>query len=404
MNNLLPKILLYSFLVFAVSNSAEGQESNKRIFDDNNSSVVKITALNSLGDPVSQGSGVVVKAGVILTNAHVVKNSHRVDISIAGKSIQSNEIYISEDYDLATILFPYNGTRIASIAEVPPVVGDEILTIGSPLGLENSLSIGIVSGIRNDLIQISAAISPGSSGGGLFNKYGKLIGITTSKMVGGENLNFAIPVNFYSNTNYFSLAEKNKMESLSPKITFLNNFFAFGMSTEGIFKNVDFISSNGLIVDGTLVYYTSMNRVFSVSEENDKWFEIISRKAINCGMKKMAIIDTKMLNFDNDVVGQESEETLKWIPIHEKQESEFLIICMLLKMSEYDFFQQAAKPLHEEIISSVPVLTFRHSELAYFNEEQWGQRMPLASYLASLEPYWEEHILHLQELMQDFKK
>jgi hypothetical protein len=87
-------------------------------------------------------------------------------------------------------------------------VGEEVVAIGSPLSLESTVSNGIVSGIRTvqegggKFLQITAPISPGSSGGPLFNMAGEVVGITTSHLRGGENLNFAIPID---DVKYLSL-------------------------------------------------------------------------------------------------------------------------------------------------------------------------------------------------------
>lgn len=80
-------------------------------------------------------------------------------------------------------------------------VGEEVIAIGNPLSLESTVSNGIVSGIRTvqeeggEFLQVTAPISPGSSGGPLFNMAGEVVGITTLYLKGGENLNFAIPIN-----------------------------------------------------------------------------------------------------------------------------------------------------------------------------------------------------------------
>ena len=80
-------------------------------------------------------------------------------------------------------------------------VGEDVVAIGNPLSLESTVSNGIVSGIRTveeeggKFLQVTAPISPGSSGGPLFNMAGEVVGITTMYLKGGENLNFAIPIN-----------------------------------------------------------------------------------------------------------------------------------------------------------------------------------------------------------------
>ena len=74
-----------------------------------------------------------------------------------------------------------------------PEVGQDIIAIGGPLGLEKTVSQGIVSAIRNNTIQITAPISPGSSGGPVLNMKGEVIELVSSQMIVGQNLNFAIP-------------------------------------------------------------------------------------------------------------------------------------------------------------------------------------------------------------------
>ena len=80
-------------------------------------------------------------------------------------------------------------------------VGEKVVLIASPQGLDLTVNEGVISASRNSgegyqLFQTSAAASPGSSGGGMFNEYGELIGIVSFKLPSGENLNFALPVNY----------------------------------------------------------------------------------------------------------------------------------------------------------------------------------------------------------------
>ena len=90
--------------------------------------------------------------------------------------------------------------KIRSVAELE--IGESVYAVGTPKGLDFSISNGIVSQLRGKdgesapLIQTNAAISPGSSGGGLFDSRGRLVGLTTWKIREGENLNFAIPVDW----------------------------------------------------------------------------------------------------------------------------------------------------------------------------------------------------------------
>ena len=149
--------------------------------------------------PVSVGSGVVVGRDEVVTNYHVLasgessvvvtRNGRRLDVA-------STECDIVGDLCLLTVrdleLNPVETRRSDRLR-----VGEQVFAIGSPSGLSQSLSQGIVSGIREEgerrFIQTTAAISPGSSGGGLFDKKGALIGITTFGIPSGDQLGFALP-------------------------------------------------------------------------------------------------------------------------------------------------------------------------------------------------------------------
>ena len=107
-----------------------------------------------------------------------------------------------KDRDVAVIKAHGNDFRTLTLGDSDRLqVGEEVVAIGNPLSLESTVSNGIVSAIRTvedeggKFVQITAPISPGSSGGPLFNMAGEVVGITTSHIKGGENLNFAIPIN-----------------------------------------------------------------------------------------------------------------------------------------------------------------------------------------------------------------
>lgn len=161
--------------------------------------------------PIGTGSGFFITAdGVAVTNYHVVKNATVALITMTdGSKYRVSEIlYYDEKADYAVIrisntslmgeeatAFPYLETRDSTGLEN----GEVIYTIGSPLGLQNSISNGIISnrdrldGGRH-LLQITAPISQGSSGGALIDEYGNAIGITTGSLESGQNVNLAIPL------------------------------------------------------------------------------------------------------------------------------------------------------------------------------------------------------------------
>ena len=155
------------------------------------------------GTDIAQGSAVAVTKNQLLTNCHVIEGRPLVWIKRADKLTRANVIAGDSPTDRCILsveqesLDPVQGIRRYENL----MVGEEVYTIGSPSGLESTLGQGIISGLRQldsqRLIQTTAPISPGSSGGGLFDQSGNLIGITTFMVREGQSLNFAIATEDY---------------------------------------------------------------------------------------------------------------------------------------------------------------------------------------------------------------
>lgn len=222
--------LLFAVLVLAlvIPNYTQAETlTAKQIFAFASPSVVKIKTKR--GAKSIQGSGVVLSRpgddSYVITNAHVAGGADEVTVIVKGIQITGKIIASSEHRDLAVILIKsvkLEGAKYLSAKDDQAAeVGDRVYAIGSPSGLTNTLSEGLVSGLRQrdgvSLIQTTASISPGSSGGGLFNKYGKLIGITTFKIAKGENLNFAIDVRQVDALISGEASERNKTDTVQEK-------------------------------------------------------------------------------------------------------------------------------------------------------------------------------------------
>mgnify|MGYP006276889577 FL=1 len=160
-----------------------------------------------------QGSGVIFDAGkgLVLTNAHVVDQADRVEITLAdGRQLDGQVVGSDAVTDLAVVrLSGGRGLKAAALGDSEALeVGDWAIALGSPYGLERTVTLGIISSLhrdintlgfadkRLDLIQTDAAINPGNSGGPLINAAGEVIGINTLVRSGpGAGLGFAIPIN-----------------------------------------------------------------------------------------------------------------------------------------------------------------------------------------------------------------
>jgi hypothetical protein len=151
----------------------------------------------------SLGSAVAISRKLLLTNCHVVKDSQTIRLIQGDSTITAKVLSADEETDRCVLTaetdlidFVRGGRAFNDLQ-----VGEKVYTIGSPGGFERTLGDGIISGLRTTksvwLIQTTAPISPGSSGGGLFDQAGNLIGVTTFLFKGGQNLNFAIAVSDY---------------------------------------------------------------------------------------------------------------------------------------------------------------------------------------------------------------
>lgn len=165
------------------------------------SSVVMIDVLDASGQPCSSGSGVLIASnGIILTNFHVASRgvSYAIHLENCDTVFYTSELlkYHADD-DLALIRLSGCPARPIPLYTGPNIKrGQPVVAIGSPLGLFNSVSDGIIAGFRRlgdtDMIQFTAPTSPGSSGGALLDRFGRLIGIVTAGFEGGQNLNLAV--------------------------------------------------------------------------------------------------------------------------------------------------------------------------------------------------------------------
>ena len=173
-----------------------------QVFDKVKDSIVVVKTLDAQGKVKGQGSGVLLPSGKIATNYHVVEGGGSYKV-YRGKQIVDATLY-AEDQDKDICILDAKGItgKPAQIGKAAGLkVGVPVYAVGAPKGLELSLSDGIVAQLRGGLppfIQTTAAISPGSSGGGLFDKEGYLVGLTTLYVEGGQNLNFAMPVEWIS--------------------------------------------------------------------------------------------------------------------------------------------------------------------------------------------------------------
>lgn len=174
-----------------------------QILDENRSSIAVIVAAGNTS--LKLGTGFFVRStGLLLTNFHVVEGTDVVGVKTPG----SDEVVLAEkatgfdlDNDLVLLEVEAKKTRPVTLGDSDQArVGEQVVVVGNPEGLEQTISNGLISGIREvdgrKLFQISAPISEGSSGSPVFNGRGEVIAVVVSSLESGQNLNFAVPINY----------------------------------------------------------------------------------------------------------------------------------------------------------------------------------------------------------------
>jgi len=165
-------------------------------------SAVAIETFDARGEKLSRGSGFFIDKDRVVTNRHVIDGAYRAEVHLSsGNSFQvRNVIAVDAEGDVALLRVeaPPNLVRPLSLDRTSPQEGESIVVIGNPFGLEGSVTNGIVSAVRDipgfgRIIQITAPISPGSSGSPVVNMQGQVIGVATLQITGGQSVNFAIP-------------------------------------------------------------------------------------------------------------------------------------------------------------------------------------------------------------------
>ncbi|NMA49456.1 MAG: trypsin-like serine protease, partial [Tissierellia bacterium] len=234
-------------------------------------SLVLIYVEKMNGESVT-GSGFFYEKGKLATNYHVIENAMEIVLEYEDGTFYSDKVIItgySQEHDLATLAIEDTNTKPLSLGDSDFIEkGENIYVIGSPRGLKNSLTNGLISGIRSTDIQINAGINPGNSGGALLNEYGDVIGVIYAKYEESENLGFAIPVNL--------LKSLDKNLKLSIK-----DFLAETSVTPQAPTNVKAVYNGG---DGFYISWDNVGAdyyVAYVSTNGDEYYELLDSNGNN---------------------------------------------------------------------------------------------------------------------------
>lgn len=192
--------LLCGALVATVGASSAHAQTAQEIAKKAFGSTVLLVMEDANGQPLSLGSGFFVRDGEIASNLHVIEGAARGYAKLVGQKTKHDIqgiTAVDPERDLVVLKISASGAPALSLGSSDAVqVGESVYAVGNPQGLEGTFSQGIVSSIRevgtDKLLQITAPISPGSSGGPVLNGKAEVIGVSVATFRGGQNLNFAI--------------------------------------------------------------------------------------------------------------------------------------------------------------------------------------------------------------------
>ncbi len=235
------KIRVFTILIsllFVVS--AFAQETLPELVKRIKPSAVAIETFDAKDQTLSRGSGFFISKDRVITNRHVIEKSSRVEVHlIDGKKFTVKGVLAVDgegDLALLQVEIPQAFAIPLPIEKLVPQEGESIVVIGNPYGLEGSVSNGIVSAVRDisgygRIIQITAPISPGSSGSPVVNMRGQVIGVATLQAAEGQSLNFAVPSERISQLKITELQSFSSLnsESQKNKRKSAENFYSQGL-------------------------------------------------------------------------------------------------------------------------------------------------------------------------------
>jgi len=197
----MPGLFLCMLLLGNSASSAVGTPSAQEIAKNAFGATVLVVMEDVGGHPLALGSGFFVRDTEVATNLHVVGGAAKGYVKPVGQKAKydiEGMTAVESNYDLVILKVSGRCSATLQLGDSDGVqVGESVYAVGNPQGLEGTFSQGIISSIReigtDKLLQITAPISPGSSGGPVLNSAGDVIGVSVATFTGGQNLNFAIP-------------------------------------------------------------------------------------------------------------------------------------------------------------------------------------------------------------------
>lgn len=273
------RIILAACLAAGSANAQDGTLTPEQLFERVAPSVWTVQTVDARNQPLSLGSAVVIAPGTLVTNCHVLRKAKGVTVGHENVSYGATLEHPDPERDLCILKVRNFKAPAVEIGDPGTLkTGARVYAIGNPRGLEQTISDGMLSGVRRSddgsftALQITVPISPGSSGGGLFDTHGRLVGITTFQMKEGQNLNFALPATWIAQVperaQALIAAESRKKEPAATKRVAAPTAHAYEYRlTDRVTHNVQEIRYEVDRVDGEHVVFNGGARVETANGE-----------------------------------------------------------------------------------------------------------------------------------------
>jgi tetratricopeptide (TPR) repeat protein len=352
------------------------------IYTRNNAAVVVVIALNGQRQPIGQGSGFIVrKDGAVITNYHVISLADDFKVLVGGK-IRNVEgvLHADPENDLAIIKLEGGDFPTVTLGDSSALlVGERIYVIGSPRGLENTISEGLLSGIRQvdtsrKVLQMTAPISPGSSGGPLFNEKGEVVGIATFLIEENQNLNFAMPIN---------LAKQglSRMEPVKPRdacqVDFNQtaacwSYQGLAWGARGDHNRAAEAFQNSLSIDsGKLETYANLGVSYAMGGKRDKAIEMFT-KALEIDPRNVDVLTMLGSVYSEAGRYKEAQDTLKKAIAIAPQAQSFYHLAVVSgkigKHKEGIKYATRSTQLNPDYFEAYKYLALEYTRLAQYRE------------------------------------
>tara|TARA_Y100000310_G_scaffold219487_1_gene220887 strand:+ start:2620 stop:3804 length:1185 start_codon:yes stop_codon:yes gene_type:complete len=353
--------MLFFFQLFFI-NSVSAQDA-VTIYKEYKNNIVEIVVKNGMDVEVVRGTAIYAINNMFMTNAHVIKGGSQAIVLVGNERYNVVSAELSRNQDLAFVSIDTKGKDLP----LKPFkfsfdidAGQEVYVISNPVGFNQSITDGIISSIRGNIIQHTAAVSPGSSGGALFSKSGELIGIITSRHRDETSMGFGLSIEAISHelnnesSSFFSLFEEAPL---------LRGKAIIGMShaDDGLTVQIDLFDPVSVVKEENYLRYKGGARVISYKNGSiSRFVEFEFESLFDCKNKTDRSLYSRLYGPDKSEVIFETGESDEWHPVKDKFKATLNAYCEAAVVNNQLYY--SLRELHSYITTVMPIELLRKKE------------------------------------------